>query len=180
MLITGSSDVSLCSFLKELKSKFNMKDMGAVHYFLGIDITQTSHGLFLSQQRYAEKILKKAGMMDCKPSKTHMEIKQLMITQETMPFAKITYFREIVGSLQYPLFTRLALAYSVNIVGQFIRNPTVFRSSLVKRIPRYLKATANWVQNIYKDAPCQLIAYSDSDWAGCPEIRRSTTGFYIF
>lgn len=71
MLISSSSIKHLQGFLADLKSEFNMKDVGIVHYFLGIEIVKTDTRLFLTQGWYAEKIFKRANMLDCKPSDTN-------------------------------------------------------------------------------------------------------------
>lgn len=70
MLVTGSSNKMLADFISALKSEFAMIDMGLVHYFLGIEFTQTFKGLFLSQHRYIQQLLSNAKMTDCKPVST--------------------------------------------------------------------------------------------------------------
>lgn len=93
MLVTGL--IRLRQFLAELKSEFSMKDLGSVHYFLGIQIQSTDIELFLSQERYAQKLLQKMGMLDCKPLSSPMVNKD--VTKLT--FADPTQYRAIVGSL---------------------------------------------------------------------------------
>lgn len=75
MLITSSSIKHLQGFLADLKSEFNMKNVGIVNYFLGIEIVKTDTRLFLTQGWYGEKIFKRANMLDCKPSDTQMPLK---------------------------------------------------------------------------------------------------------
>lgn len=70
MLVTGSCIQMVTSFISTLKSEFTMTDLGSVHYFLGIQIQETSSGLFLSQTRYIQHLLEKAKMADCKPRPT--------------------------------------------------------------------------------------------------------------
>lgn len=156
-----------------------MKDMGQVHYFLGVEVTQISTGLFLSQQRYTENILKKVDILDCKPSSTPMVVK-LQYPEDSEPYPYVTQFRAIVGSSQCLLFTRPDLSYPVNSVCQHMHRPTQFHFSLVIQILRYLKATITWGQCIFSNSSLSLVAFSDSDWAGCPNTRKSTSGFCTY
>ena len=82
-----------------------MKDLGPLHHFLGIEILQTTDGLHLSQSHYALTILERANMVDCKPKSTPLEAKMKM-TSNTTPLDDPSYFRGLVGSLQYLTFTR--------------------------------------------------------------------------
>jgi hypothetical protein len=91
-----------------------------------------------------------------------------------------TRYRSIVGALQYLTLTRLDIAFSVNKVCQFLHAPTTEHWSAVKRILRYLKGCARMGIKIRKSASCSVSAYSDADWAGSLDDRRSTGGFAIY
>lgn len=95
-------------------------------------------------------------------------------------FANATFYKELVGPLQYLLFALPDLAYSVNNVCQHMHNPMTHHFSLVKLILRYPKSTTTWGQHIYRESSLDLTAYSESNWAGYPDIQRSTTGFCTF
>lgn len=118
-------------------------------------------------------------MLDCRPSKTPMDTK-LHPPETSELFEDVSFFREIAGSLQYILFTRSDLSFSVSTVCQFIHKPTHYHFELVKRILRYSKHKLTWGKTIYSASDLELSTYSDSDWAGCPNTRRSTTGFCTF
>ncbi|XP_021834130.1 uncharacterized protein LOC110773931 [Prunus avium] len=97
------------------------------------------------------------------------------------PLADPTHYRQIVGALQYLTITRPDIAYAVQHVSQFMSSPSDTHLEAVKRILRYLKGTLGHGLSLYCSAnPSLLIAYSDADWAGCPDTRRSTTGYCIF
>lgn len=117
MLITGNSSTLMDLFLAELKDEFAMKNLDDVHYFLGIQITKTHEGLFLSQSRYAGQILKKAHLLNCKPLSTPM-IRRYRSPDYSPLFADPTHYRAIFGSLQYLTFTRLDIAFAVNRVPE--------------------------------------------------------------
>ncbi|XP_042955114.1 uncharacterized mitochondrial protein AtMg00810-like [Carya illinoinensis] len=95
-------------------------------------------------------------------------------------FEDVTLFRSIVGALQYLSLTRPDISFSVNKVCQFMYSPKLPHWSAVKRILRYLKGTINYGVHFSSQSPFILQAYSDADWAGCPDDRRSTGGFCTF
>jgi histone deacetylase 1/2 len=89
-------------------------------------------------------------------------------------------YRSVVGALQYATLTRPDISFAVNKVSQFMHNPTSTHWGAVKRILRYLRGTLHHGLNLSSDSPLDIHAYCDADWAGCPDDRRSTTGFCIF
>ncbi|XP_021618765.1 uncharacterized mitochondrial protein AtMg00810-like [Manihot esculenta] len=101
-------------------------------------------------------------------------------TTETTPLDDPTYYRGLVGSLQYLTLTRSDLSYSVNFVSQFMHNPTISHMKYVRHILRYLKGTIHYGLFFQKDTSLVLRAFSDADWAGCPTTRRSTTDYCTF
>lgn len=136
-----------------------------MHYFLGVEIQQVDTRLFLSQRRYAQKILDKANMMDCKPQSTPLA-SRIAPPTNSENFHDPTLYRAIVGSLQYRTFTRPDLTFTVNYVSQFMSQPTDFHFSLVKCILRYPKHTLHYCHNILSISQRNL-----SDWDGCPLTR---------
>ncbi|XP_047342791.1 uncharacterized mitochondrial protein AtMg00810-like [Impatiens glandulifera] len=89
-------------------------------------------------------------------------------------------YRSIVGALQYLTHTRPEIAFAVNRVCQFMQSPTTTHWTVVKRILRYLRHTPRHGLLIRPSSSLDIYAFSDSDWAGCPDDRRSTTGYCIF
>ncbi|XP_041004069.1 uncharacterized mitochondrial protein AtMg00810-like [Juglans microcarpa x Juglans regia] len=153
--------------------------MGALHHFLGIEVTRDSQGLTLSQGRYARELLDRASMGECKPIATPMPIKG-RTHASTTAYCNPTYNRKLVGGLQYLTFTRPDLSYSVNFVCQFMHAPTMEHFQLVKRILHYVHGTLNLTFRILAASSLDLYAFSDADWAGCSLTQRSTTGFCTF
>ncbi|XP_031285992.1 uncharacterized protein LOC116144682 [Pistacia vera] len=96
-------------------------------------------------------------------------------------FSDPTLYRSLVGSLQYLTITRPDIAHAVNSVSQFLHAPTTDHLLTVKRILHYIKGTLHFGITFCSSAtPTALIAYSDADWAGCPDTRRSTSGYSIY
>ena len=175
ILLTGSCETLIQKLLDALNKRFSMKDLGTPKYFLGIEIESKSDGMFLHQQAYTKDILYQSSMLECNPMPTPLPQRIEIINTE--PFPEPTYFRSIAGKLQYLTITRPDIQYAVNFVCQRMHLPTMSDFAMLKRILRYLKGTMHLGLHIVRGSNLILSAYCDSDWAGCKETRRSTTGF---
>ncbi|KAL9294554.1 putative RNA-directed DNA polymerase [Arabidopsis thaliana] len=158
-----------------LNKRFSMKDLGAPSYFLGVEIESSPEGLFLHQTAYAKDILHQAAMSNCNSMPTPLP--QHIENLNSDLFPEPTYFRSLAGKLQYLTITRPDIQFAVNFICQRMHSPTTADFGLLKRILRYVKGTIHLGLHIKKNQNLSLVAYSDSDWAGCKETRRSTTGF---
>ncbi|XP_017186642.2 uncharacterized mitochondrial protein AtMg00810-like [Malus domestica] len=118
-------------------------------------------------------------MVDCKPCDTPCLPYNRLLKDNSSPFNNPAAYRNIVGALQYLTFTRLDIAFAVHQVCQFMQAPMVSHYIAVKRIMRYLKGTMSFGIS-YFARDLHLKAFSDADWAGDPNDRRSTTGLVVF
>ncbi|KAJ8774325.1 hypothetical protein K2173_011197 [Erythroxylum novogranatense] len=164
----------------QLSSEFKLKDLGQLSYFLGVEAQWTSAGLLLTQRKYIHDLLQKAHMQDANtvstPACTTIKLSAFSGTSVPDP----TLYRSIVGGLQYLSMTRPDISFSVNKASQFMHDPRDQHWQAVKRILRYLKATSAYGLLIQKSSSTQLFAYSDSDWAGSIDDRKSTGGYALF
>lgn len=121
-------------------------------------------------------------MKDCKPMKTSMATTEKLSKNLGNPLgvADASRYRSIVGALQYLTLTRPDISFSMNKVCQFLHSPTSHHWVAMKRILRYLKHSLRFGLSIQKSPSFLISAFSDADWAGCSEDRRSTGGFAIF
>ncbi|XP_068645126.1 uncharacterized mitochondrial protein AtMg00810-like [Aristolochia californica] len=180
LLLRGNNPSLLDSFAHKLHSEFANKDLGSLNYFLGLEATPTDDGLFLSQLKYARDILTRAHLLDSKPVHTPLVVSQ-HLSSTGQSFSDHTLYHSLVGSLQYLTITRPDIAHAVNSVSRFLHSPTVDHFLAVKRILRYVKGTLHYGLTFRPSAsPGSLVAYSDADWAGCPDTRRSTSGYSIY
>ncbi|KAM1411401.1 hypothetical protein COP1_024098 [Malus domestica] len=179
IIITGSSITVIQQVIRSLTSEFDLKDLGELHYFLGIQITRTYFGLFLSQSKYIQDLLQKTEMLEAKPCDTPCLPYNRLLKDDGLPYNNPTAYRSIVGALQYLTFTRPDISFSVHQVCQFMQNPMVSHFTAVKRILRYLKGTMQ-LGLTYSKSDLTIRAFSDADWAGDPNDRRSTTGLVVF
>jgi hypothetical protein len=170
-----------------VSAKFPQVDNGAAEYILGLQIerNRAQKFLILHQSDYIEHILQVAVMSDCKPldlpAAPHTKLTSDMCPAsqtDNLQLQRIPY-RSVVGSLLHLVMnTRPDIAYAVSQVCRFTSNYGVEHWNAVKQILRYLKGTPKLGIRLTGD-PSNLLAYSDSDWAGDLDTRRSHTGFLI-
>ncbi|XP_048434594.1 uncharacterized mitochondrial protein AtMg00810-like [Pyrus x bretschneideri] len=181
IILTGSNPIKLQVMINDLASVFDLKDMGRLSYFLGLHIQYHDDGsLFFTQTKYAKDLLKKAGIDSCKPTSTPSKPHTQVLAGEGSLLSEPSHYRSIVGALQYLTFTRPDIAYSVNLVCQFMTQPTDIHMLLAKRILRYIQGTVNYDLNYTKNKNFDIIAFSDFDWAANITTRRSIIGFVVY
>ena len=179
ILVAGNDSSYIQQLITQLGTEFAIKDLGSLHYFLGIEVKRSSDGIFLSQQKYIHDLLTRTGMLDSSPSATPEAIKTTSDVDQSTLVDAFSY-RSIVGALQYLTFTRPDIAHAVNRVCQHFSSPTLANLHAAKRILRYLKGTPDFGLHYLSRSPSSLYAFSDADWAGCQVTRRSTSGFCLF
>ncbi|XP_021766277.1 uncharacterized protein LOC110730759 [Chenopodium quinoa] len=179
IILTASSDTLRRSIMSLLSSEFSMKDLGPLNYFLGMAVTRHKGGLFLSQRKYVEEIIERAGMSSCKPSATPIEVKS-KDSSSGSPFSDPTLYRSLAGALQYLTFTRPDISYVVQQVCLHMHDPKDIHMSALKRIIRYIQGTLDHGLHLYPSSISTLISYTDADWGGCPDTRRSTSGYCVY
>lgn len=176
MIITGDDFVEQEKLKGVLSKEFEVKDLGPMKYFLGMEVARTKQGIVVSQRKYILD-LKETGMSGCKPVATPVEPKGKFkqVTKEK-PVDKRMYQR-LVGKLIYLSHTRPDIAFAVSLVSQYMHNPLEEHLEAVYRILRYLKKTPGAGLLFEKNEMRNVEAFTDADWAGSVEDRRSTTGY---
>ena len=157
-----------------------MSDLGLLTSYLRIEVKQERGKIVLSQKSYALRILEQSGMSECNPAHTPLE-SRCKFGKESHPSVNSTIYQSLMGSLRYLTHTRPDLMFSVGYLSRYMENPTTEHMSAVKRILRYVKGTLD-LGLVYKknEAGIKLVGYSDSDYAGDPDDRKSTTGMAFF
>ncbi|PKU67803.1 Retrovirus-related Pol polyprotein from transposon TNT 1-94 [Dendrobium catenatum] len=179
ILLTGNHADTIQHLLSSLSTTFHMKNLGKISHFLGMKVTHVAHGLHLSQSSYATEILTRAGMAECKSISSPSPTKFFSFSVSVLPPAQAELFRHIVGSLQYLTLTRPDIAFTVNKLCQHMHQPLEDDFKLLKRLLRYVKGTLFFGLPILP-GKLELSAFSDSDWAGDPSDRKSTSGYCAF
>jgi histone deacetylase 1/2 len=180
IILTASSMPFLRHITDQLQSEFKLKDLGPLHFFLGVHVRRTRTGFFLSQERYADEILERAAMSNCTPSATPVDTKPKVSSTAGKAAPDATFYRSIAGALQYLTLTRPDISYAVGQICLHMHAPHDVHWALIKRLLRYLRGTTSHGLVIRGSSSFDLAAYSDADWAGCPDTRRSTSGFCVY
>ncbi|BBN70351.1 transposable element gene, partial [Prunus dulcis] len=171
----------LIAFLRTLGTEFDIKDLGHLNYFLGVEVHYHPTSIHLTQNKYTIDLLKRSNLLDCKPVSTPMTSKGTLSRTHGTLLADPTPYRQMVGALQYLSITRLDISYAVQHVSQFMGSPGDVHFEAVKQILSYLKGTLGVGLPVRRSPNCSfLVAYSDADWASCPDTRRSTIGYCVF
>ncbi|XP_057996557.1 uncharacterized mitochondrial protein AtMg00810-like [Hevea brasiliensis] len=181
MIITGDDLQGVKEVQNFLYTQFEMKDLGRLSYFLGLEVSYDSKGYYLSQAKYAIDLLCRAGLTDNKTANTPLETNVKLSPTDGTILKDPTLYRQLVGSLIYLTATRPDIAYAVfYIVSQFMAAPCTSHFTIVLRILRYIKGTLFHGLHFSAQSSLELKAYSDADWAGDPTDRRSTTSYCFF
>ena len=106
IIMTASSAAILQQIILRLRDEFAIKDLGALHYFLGIEVVRRLDGFFLHQQKYAHELFEHAGMLNCHPAATPVDTKAKVSALEGSPASDAPFYRSIVGALQYLTLTQ--------------------------------------------------------------------------
>eukprot|EP00253_Pinus_taeda_P002014 PITA_02014 len=101
LVAKGNNESYIASIKKELGKSFEMADLGYVHYYLGIEVTQHPKSIFLSQKKYIGDLFNRFGMIECNPLTTPMEQNLKLTSIEGKEFEDATKCRQLVGSLNY-------------------------------------------------------------------------------
>jgi hypothetical protein len=164
-----------------MQSEFEMSLLGELSFFLGLQIRQSNQGIFISQTKYIREMLKRFGMEDCKPVITPMQTSCKLSKDDDSKSTDQRQYRSMIGSLLYVTASRPDVMQAVGQVARFQAAPKESHVLAVKRIFRYLKGTEEFGLWYPKGKDLSLMAYTDADWAGCIDDRRSTSGaaFYL-
>ncbi|XP_016648921.1 PREDICTED: uncharacterized mitochondrial protein AtMg00810-like [Prunus mume] len=180
MIVTGDDTIEIERLQKRLASEFEMKDLGSLEYFLGVEVTRSKHGLFLSQSKYVMDLLADTGMLDCKPADTPIvENHKLGVYVDKVPTNRERYQR-LVGRLVYLSLTRPDIAYAVSVASQFMPSPSEDHMATVMRILSYLKSAPRRGLLFKKNGHLDLEGYTHADYAGNIIDRHSTLGYFTF
>ncbi|CAJ2652486.1 unnamed protein product [Trifolium pratense] len=180
MIITGDDVDGIDELKIQLAKIFEMKDLGPLRYFLGIEVAYSPRGYLLSQSKYIANILEQARLSNTRAVDSPLELNVKYVPSDGVPLSDPTLYRTLVGSLVYLTITRPDIAYAVHVVSQFVVSPTTVHWAAVLRILRYLRGTQFQSLLFPSSSSLELRAYSDADWTGDPTDRKSTTGFCIF
>ncbi|GKE40643.1 putative ribonuclease H-like domain-containing protein, partial [Tanacetum coccineum] len=153
-----------------------MSSMGELTFFLGLQVKQKLDGIFISQDKYVAKILKKFDFASVKTASTPIETQKPLVKDEEASDVDVHLYRSMIGSLMYVTASRPDIMFAVCACSRFQVTPKTSHLSAVKRIFRYLKGKPKLGLWYPRESSFDLESYSDSDYAGANLDRKSTTG----
>jgi hypothetical protein len=180
-IIFGGSMKEMCQeFAIEMKKEFEMSMLGELSFFLGLQISQSDKGIFISQTKYVKEMLKKFIMEDCTPVNTPMVTSCKLRKNDESPEANQTLYRSMIGSLLYVTTSRPNIMQAIGLVARFQDAPKETHVQVVKRIFKYLKGTLDFGLWYSRGEYFTLTTYTDADWADNVDDKKSTSGGAFF
>jgi hypothetical protein len=174
IILAGTSIDEFNRIKKILDAQFKIKDLGVLKYFLGLEVAQSREGIHVSPRKYCLDLLKDSGLLGSKPVTTPLDPAVKLYNDEGKPFEDISQYRRLIGKLLYLTNTRPDIAYATQQLSQFLYKPTVTHYNVACRVIRYLKTSPGRGLLLSRHSDIQLLGFSDADWAGCIDTRRST------
>jgi hypothetical protein len=180
VILAGTSLTEFSRIKSILYTKFQIKDLGTLKYFLGLEVAQSTAGISISQRKYCLDLLESAGLLGSKPASTPLDPSVKLHQDDSPLFDDIPSYRRLIGKLLYLNTTRPDITLATQQLSQFLNSPTITHYKTACRVIRYLKHNPGRGLLFPRDSEKQVLGYVDADWAGCVDSRRSTTGFCFF
>jgi hypothetical protein len=177
LIFTG--DLFVDDFKNAMKTEFEMVDLGLMKCFLGIEVDQSDDGIFICQTKYANEVLKRFRMLNCKPAATPMATGIKLNKYDEGSYVDPTLYKRLVRSLMYLKITRPDIMFVVSLISIFMEISKSTHWQAGKRILRYVVGTTDFGIRYTSSLNFELIAYTDSDFEGSIDDRKNTSG-YVF
>lgn len=183
ILIVGTCKEQISSPKGEFSKRFEMKDLGPAKVMLGIEISRDRENrkTFITQRGYATEVLQRFRMQDTRTVSTPMDRSMLaQMDVESEKASPDVPYRQAIGLLIYLVnCTRTDLAFTVQKLSQYLEKPLRHHWNAVKRALQYLWSTRDYGILFDGNRGTELIRYADSDYAGCPVQKKSTSGYIV-
>jgi hypothetical protein len=157
-----------------LASEFEMKYLGIIHYFLGLEVWKKTDDIFMCQGKYAIEILKRLEIMDCKSMPTPMVTNLKLLSDTSLEIVDVTLYRQMIGLLMYLMDTMLDILFVVKNLSQYMVEPRGVHLIVEKHVLRYLKGMIDFGLQYVLDCKIILQDCVHSDWASSVTYRKST------
>ncbi|XP_031259161.1 uncharacterized protein LOC116117268 [Pistacia vera] len=180
IILTVNDAKLVHAIVHKLDIEFALKTLGSLKYFLGFEVHRTDSSIHMSKDKYVRDLLIKTSMSDSKLCSTPMALGNKLTFEDSELLDKPSLYRSTIGALQYLTLLRPNIAYSVNKLTQFLKAPTQLHWQACKRLLRYLKGTTDFGIQFTKIQRFHLECFTNNDWAGDIQDRRSTSGCCLF
>jgi hypothetical protein len=179
IVITGSSVQEINNLKEFLQQQFDVKDLGSLKYFLGIEITRSSSGILLTQRKYTLDLLSDYGLLGCKPAETPVNCAVKFGKDEDGGDYDLEQYQRLVGRLIYLSHTRPDISFAVSQLSQFMHAPKVIHYNAALRLLRFLKGCPGKGVMFKAQGNSRIEGYVDADWAGDKVEGKSTSGWHL-
>ncbi|KAA0064018.1 putative mitochondrial protein [Cucumis melo var. makuwa] len=180
IVLTGDDQTEISQLKQRIGDEFEIKDLGNLKYFLGMEVTMSKEGISVSQRKYTLDLLNETGMLGCHPADTPIEFNCKLGNFDDQVLVDKEQYQHLVGKLIYLSHDRPNISFVVSVVSQFIQALYEKHMEAVNRILRYLKNTTGKGLMFRKTNRKTIEAYTDSDWEGSVIDKKSTSGYCTF
>jgi hypothetical protein len=137
-------NMMLDAFRSAMENEFEVTNLGLMKYFLGIEVDQSNHGIFISQQKYVVDVLEKFKMEKCKPADTPISLGNKLSKEDLGSIISSTLYKQLIGSLMYLTTTIPNITYATSYISRFMENPKHSHWKVGKRILKYIAGTTTY------------------------------------
>lgn len=179
ILVVGNDQSEITAIKSYLDSVFKIKDLGKLHYFLGLEFAEVPSGMIVSQRKFALELLEEFDCIDSTPVVTPLDLTIKLFPDQGPLLTDSSLYRKLVGKLNFLTNTRPDLSFCVQHLSQFMSAPRQPHWDAALHVLRYLKNNPSQGLLFNADTSFTLQAFCDSDWAACPNTRKSVSGYVI-
>ncbi|XP_019266532.1 PREDICTED: uncharacterized protein LOC109243966 [Nicotiana attenuata] len=175
----GNNSEEINSLKAFLNAQFKIKDLGRLYYFLGLEVLYREDGVIISQRKFALDLLKEYEFLHVSAFSSPLDPTVKLQAKEGVPLADPCLYRTLIGKLNFLTNTRLDIAYNVHHLSQFMQDPREPHLKAAYHLLRYLKVDPTLGIFMSASQDCTVRGYCDSDWAACPDSRKSVSGYLV-
>ncbi|XP_021742804.1 uncharacterized protein LOC110708891 [Chenopodium quinoa] len=179
IILTGNDTAGILDLKAHLHQVFSIKDLGKLNFFLGIEVCHISQGIILTQRKFTKELLQECDFDVSKTAKTPLPASVKLFADYGDFFPDLVQYRCLVGKLNFLTHTRPDISYAVQTLSQFLQQPRMPHLHALQHVMRYIAGTIGQGILLLANEQLKLQAYSDSDWAACPNSRRSVIGYIM-
>nr|XP_016476043.1 PREDICTED: uncharacterized mitochondrial protein AtMg00810-like [Nicotiana tabacum] len=180
ILLTGNDNAKLHALKEFLNQEFKIKDLGDLHFFLGMEVIRETDGLILSQCKFTLNLLREFDSLYLSSVSSPLDPSTRLSTHTGELVKDPTLYRHLLGKLNCLTHTHPDLSFTVQHLSQYMQDPQQPHLETTFRVLRYLLKDPRLGLFMSSSSSFKLLAFCDSDWATCPDSRKSMSGLYIF